>query len=513
MRPISLPDASFLLVEKRQTPMHVGGLHLYTLPRGVKGHEFLAELLDLLRTQEPYRPPFGEFVATGRAGPLGPLYWQEDEHFDIDYHVRHLGLPWPGRYRELFMLVSRLHGQLLDRSRPLWEMHLIEGLKGRQFALYSKLHHAAIDGVSAMHMTNAMYSTDPSARASHSPLSLENYERYKQRLLQRRGETAPSRQEVRNVLGALAEHFQTGVHLGSALRRFGGVFLGRGGDLSAPWFRIPHTSINTRVSGARRFVAQSYRLSRLQAVCKACGGTLNDVILAMCAGALRRYLISRDECPTWSLKAMAPISLRETHDLDSSNAVGFITADLATDEADPERRLRRIQASMAAGKALYQSLTPREATLFTVLTQAPTLLSSILGLGERFPAFSTVISNVPGPREQLYWNGARLDGIYPASVVFDGFALNITLVSYRNQLDFGIVACRRAVPQMQRLIDYLEEALQELEAMVGKGRPRRKATRRSQAAKPTSAGAPKKARRTAGTRQSPGAGKRASKEG
>lgn len=485
MRPISLPDASFLLAEKRQTPMHVGGLHLYTFPKGVKRHQFIADLLDLLRTDEPYRRPFGEYVTTGRAGPLGRLYWREDEHFDIDYHVRHSALPWPGRYRELFMLVSRLHGQLLDRNRPLWEMHLIEGLKGNQFALYSKMHHAAIDGMSAMHMTSAMYSPDPAARSQHSPLSRENYNLYKQRLLERREPLPPNGREVRNVITALADHFETGIHLGSALRRFASVYLGRGGDLAAPWYRIPHTSINTRVTGARRFVAQSYALPRVQAVCRACGGTLNDVILAMCAGALRRYLASHNEHPDWSLKAMAPISLRETHDLDSSNAVGFITADLATDEADPERRLRRIQASMAAGKALYQSLSPREATLFTVLTQVPTLLTSVLGLAGQLPAFSTVVSNLPGPRRSLYWNGAHLEGIYPASVVFDGFALNITLVSYRDQLDFGIVACRRAMPQVQRLIEYLEDALGELEDMTGiaRRRPTRK-PRPNQASRP-----------------------------
>jgi diacylglycerol O-acyltransferase len=164
---------------------------------------------------------------------------------------------------------------------------------------------------------------------------------------------------------------------------------------------------------------------------------------------------------------MAPVSLREEGDLDSANAVGFITADLATNIADPEKRIRAIQESMRAGKDLLAGMSSREAALFMQLTQLPAILTSVLGLAATFPAFSTVISNVPGPREQLFWNGASLDGIYPASIVFDGFAMNITLVSYHKSLDFGIVACRRSLPQIQRIIDYLEDALQELEVVAG----------------------------------------------
>ena len=190
-------------------------------------------------------------------------------------------------------------------------------------------------------------------------------------------------------------------------------------------------------------------------------------MLAICAGALRRYLLARDELPLHSLKAMAPVSIRAAADLESANAVGFITADMATNVYDPEKRLRAIQASMRAGKDLLRELSPAEATLFMYLTQLPALLTSILRLGDKFPAFSTVVSNVPGPQKPLYWNGARLNGMYPASIVFDGFAMNITLISYHKQLDFGIVACRRSMPQIQRIIEHLEDALKELEQVAG----------------------------------------------
>ena len=486
MRPVNLADAGFLMMEKRQTPMHVGGLHLFNYPKGVDQRKFLQEILTALRTEEAYRRPFGEYVTTGRAGPLR-LYWETDDHFDIDYHVRHSALPQPGRYRELFMLVSRLHSTLLDRTRPLWETHLIEGLQNNQFAFYSKVHHAATDGASAMHMMNAMYSKSARTRARHSALSHEAYERYKsQRLPPAPGRIEPRGRELKNVLEALRQQYDTTTSLMSAFRQFGGAFFGRSGGLSVPWHQVPRTSINTNVTGSRRFVAQSFDFERVRGVCKATDATVNDVVLAMCAGALRRYLASQHEHPAHSLKAMAPVSLRDDNDLDSSNAVGFITADLATDIADPEQRLRKIQASMAAGKDLLRGMSQREATLFMQITQVPALLSSVLGLAGHFPAFSTVISNVPGPREQLYWNGASLEGVYPASIVFDGFAMNITLVSYRKQLDFGIVACRRSIPQVQRIIDYLEEALVELEELAGlRTAPRRKPPTRAKSSAAT----------------------------
>jgi diacylglycerol O-acyltransferase len=465
MRRIELADAGFLLMEKRETPTHVGGANLFTLPAGVNEQKYLAGLADTLRNADEFRKPFGEYVKTGRAGFF---YWEKDNDLDIDYHVRHSALPKPGRYRELFALVSRLHSTLLDRNRPLWEVHLIEGLQNRQFALYIKLHHAAIDGVGAMHLTQAMCSTRKSARSTDSPLSLAAYERYKEEKYGNQPRrVVPKTRELRAVAEVLKEQFNSTANLLGTLKQYGGAWLGQGGDLSVPWRKIPQTSINTSVTGARRFVAQSWDFDRVKAVCTATGGTVNDVVLAMCSGALRRYLLSQNELPAHSLKAMVPVSLREEGDLDSSNAVAFVTADLATSIKDPQRRLAAIKASMVAGKELLGGLSAREAAIYTQLTQLPMLLTSALGLASKFPAFSTVISNVPGPRKQLYWNGASLDGIYPASIVFDGFAMNITLVSYNNSLDFGIIACRRSLPGVQRLIDYLEESLAELEEVAG----------------------------------------------
>ena len=463
MKKLSVIDSAFLMLESRETPMHVGGFNLFTLPEGADEQEFLHGLAAGMRTADALQPPFGDKLKVGRLGMLGPLYWEPDTALDLDYHIRHSALPKPGRFRELFALVSRLHGTLLDRNRPLWETHLIEGLPDRQFAVYSKFHHAAIDGVRSIHLQQSMYSADPKERIHHSPLSMTARNRYLESLHINR----PTEAQQRNVAEMLKASFDSSGHMLGAVRKYAGAWQGKGGSLVVPWLNVPKSSINTRVDGARRFVAQSWPFERIRAVGKAMDGTFNDAVLAMCAGALRTFLLNHGELPTQSLKSMVPVSLRRAGDMDSSNAVGAISADLATNIKDPVQRFRAIKASMEAGKAMFQDMSPEEASLFLQLIQLPGLLLIPLGLGSRFPPYSTVISNVPGPRQPMYWNGARLEGIYPASIVTEGIALNITLVTYDKQVDFGIMACRRSLPQVQRFIDYLEDSLVELEEAAG----------------------------------------------
>jgi len=176
---IDLLDAGFLHLETREAPMHVAGLNLFEFPKGANQRKFMARLGETYRSSTELRKPFAHRVAQGMLGRFGPLYWEEDPDLDLDYHVQHAALPKPGRYRELFALVSRLHSTLLDRSRPLWEAHLIEGLQNRQFAVYSKLHHATIDGIAGARITEGGCSPDPEAEVNLSPLSIEAHERFK----------------------------------------------------------------------------------------------------------------------------------------------------------------------------------------------------------------------------------------------------------------------------------------------------------------------------------------------
>lgn len=463
-------DAGFLIGETRETPMHVGGLYLFTLPDGADETEFLRGLLEILKSTERFRLPFGHTLKMTPLGVAGPMKWVNDDKLDLDYHVRHSALPKPGRYRELFQLCARLHQSVLDRHRPLWESHIIEGLQDRQFGLYAKIHHAAIDGVGAVRLGQTMLSPDPNAVTVHSPFSLEAWEStYPRKPKPPKKQLAlPTDVDLKTLADALRQGLGLSGNLFKGLQRYTQAWLHPDQDnLMSFWKRTPQTSVSSNITGARRFVAQSYRIDRLKAVSKVLGGTINDVVLAMCGGALRRYLNSRGELPDEPLTALTPVSLRTDDHDDVANAVGALAANLATHIADPEKRFRVTQASMNDGKALLKTMNAKEIMLFTQMTAAPALLAGVLGLGERFPAFSTVVSNVPGPRQRMYWNGARLDGAYPLSAIYHGFALNFTLVSNADNLDFGVIACRHSVPSCQRIIDDLEESLSELEAVAG----------------------------------------------
>ncbi|MBT8138215.1 MAG: wax ester/triacylglycerol synthase family O-acyltransferase [Gammaproteobacteria bacterium] len=465
MKKLGLLDKAFLLTESRQTPMHVGGLSVFNLPRQVNEQEFLHELAAGLSNAQELQHPFGGKLKTSLLGLAGPAYWENDTALDMGYHIRHSALPAPGRYRELFTLVSRLHSTLLDRTRPLWEMHLIEGLQNRQFAVYAKYHHAVVDGARAIHLAQSMLSKSPRARVHDSPLSIEAGNRYRERL--QHDTQGYTDTELRNVADFLKAQFDTSVQLFGALKKFTGAWIKRSGPLMMPFMEVPQSSINTQVDGARRFVAQSWPFERVRAIGRVFDGTFNDAVLAVCAGTLRLYLANHAQVPEKSLKAMVPISLRREGDLDASNAVGFLSADLATNIADAGERFSAIQASAHAGKQFFHDLSANEAQLVSILLQVPAMLLLPLGLMSRLPPYNTVISNVPGPRQPMYWNGARLAGMYPASVVTEGIALNITMVTYNKNIDFGFMACRRSLPQAQRLIDYMEQAIVELEQAAG----------------------------------------------
>ena len=464
---IDLLESGFLYLETPETPMHVAGLSLFKFPDRVNRRTYMARLGDGYRSTTELRKPFAHRVSQGMLGRFGPLYWEKDPDIELDYHVRHSALPKPGSYRELFTLVSQLHSTLLDRSRPLWEAHLIEGLEDRQFAIYTKLHHATVDGVGGIRLTEGGCSPDPDAIAELSPLSIEAHEKFKaEHGYARVADLDPSESELQAIVEFFTAQFKTSAHVLGLIKNYAATWLGLGDGLAVPWRHVPHTMINTRISSARRFVAQSWSIDRVRAVSKALGVTINDVVLAMCSGALRRYLEGHDELPEHSLRALVPVSVRQEDDFDSPVAISYIVADLATRHEDPIDRLETIGKSTRAGKEMLSELTPREASLYAALVQTPMFVASLVGVADRFPPVSTVISNIPGPREQLYLNGAPLLGAYPLSAVFHGFALNITFVSYHDNLDFGIVACRRTVPHVQRLIDYMEQSLAELEEAV-----------------------------------------------
>lgn len=463
MRALSPIDAGFILAESRATPMHVGGLLLFRPPEGAD-RSYLSDLYQRCVSVSEFRAPFNQRL-TYPPSRIGMPHWDEDPSFDIEYHIRHSALPKPGRYRELFVLASRLHGTLLDRTRPLWEYHLIEGLQSGQFALYTKMHHSLVDGVGGMRLLQASLSEDPLERGVPFTWSSEGRGWRKPRTEADPGAAPRASAALSDVLGS---QFGMIPHVSRALARALGAANRPPDERMALPFEGPRSPLNTNVTGARRFVAQSYSLERIHRLREGFGATVNDVILAMCSAALRRYLAEHaGGVPDRPLTAMTPISIRPRDADDYGNATSAVLVNLATHVSDPVRRLQTIQASMRDARSLIKELTFDEVVVYTALMSTPLLIPALVGLGAILPPTNIVVSNVPGPQRTHYWNGARLDGMYPVSIVYHGMAVNITVTSYAGSLDFGIVACRKSVPRVQRLIDFLEAGLLELEQAAG----------------------------------------------
>ena len=447
MKPLGTLDTSFLLAEDREMPMHTGGLMLFSYPEGVD-EGWLHETMSGNDDPNAVQSPFNQKLAWPLRR-LGLPHWVTDHDLDTHYHVRHSALPKPGRYREMFSLVSRLHSTRLHRDRPLWEAHIIEGVEDDRFALYVKTHHAMIDGVGAMRVLRSCLSNDPNERDMPAPWNTPRP----------RGQSAPS-PDATGAIAATTGALKGVLQFASAVRRRDEH------GMIAP-FQTPLTILNGRVTGSRRLVAQSWSLLRIREVAKALNATVNDIVLAMSGGALRRYLIGQDALPEQPLTAMTPVSFRPADADVEGNSFSVVFATLATEIGDPLDRLRAIQNSMGEAKRLLKGMNAAEIPIFTSIVALPVLVPHLLRLsGRTRPTFNVTVSNVPGPSEKLYWNGAPLEGMYPLSIVTHGQALNITVTSVADSLDVGIVACRRSVPSAQRLIDHLEEALVELERCV-----------------------------------------------
>jgi diacylglycerol O-acyltransferase / wax synthase len=448
---MSPTDAVFLMTESREHPMHVGGLQLFEPPEGAGG-EFARETYEALIAHRDMQPTFRKRPAR-LFGGIGNIGWAYDDEGDIDvgYHVRRSALPSPGRVRDLLEMTSLLHGTLLDRHRPLWEAHLVEGLSDGRFALYTKFHHALIDGVSAVKLMQRSLSTDP-----HNPEvgAIWNLPR-------RRRSGGSSR------LQTLTQTAKSIAGLGPSTWSLARAALVEQ-QLTLP-FSAPRTMLNVRIGGARRCAAQSWSLDRIKNIKHAAGVTVNDVVLAMCAGALRYYLLDQHALPDTPLVAMVPVSLRTKEEADSGgNMVGSILCNLATDVEDPAKRLETISESMRGNKKVFSELPRLQAFALSAFLIAPLGLTAIPGfVSSAPPPFNIVISNVPGPTEPMYWGGARLDGNYPLSIALDGQALNITVVNNACNIDFGLVGCRRSVPHLQQLLGHLETSLKDLERAAG----------------------------------------------
>ncbi|HEY1967751.1 MAG TPA: wax ester/triacylglycerol synthase family O-acyltransferase [Pseudonocardia sp.] len=447
-------DALYLWIETESSPCGVVALQTFNLPEGATREtldELYAGMTDPSSVKRSFRRRAYRSASTG-----GQYAWAEDDNLDMSKHVIRHVLPGPGRIRDLLAYVGRIHSTRLDRSSPLWQAHLVEGIEGNQFALCTKMHHAAFDGVNMARHLLGGFSANPEARNCTAPW-------IETKLM--KTASASQSAEPRSNADRVLDAGKAVAASAAALARTGrSALLDR--DVAVP-YSAPDTIFNGQVDSSRRFAGDAWPIDRLRAVSKRTGTSLNDVAMAMCASALRGYLAEGDALPSRSLVAMVPVSLAGTDAAGTpteGNAFGAALCSLGTDLPSPMARLEHIHQQMARNKALMADLDPTTAALYSVANMTPTLIATLPRM-PRLPrtGFNLVMSNVPGIRKQLYFNGCPLTGVYPVSMVFQRQALNMTMVSYVDQLAFGFVGCARLVPHLQRLLIHLEKGIGELD--------------------------------------------------
>jgi diacylglycerol O-acyltransferase len=466
MRQLSGLDASFLALETRTSTGHVGGVCLLD-PAGPGGRLDLTKLRDLLGERVGLVPILRQRLLQVPFG-LDQPYWADDEEFDLEFHVREIALPRPGSDGQLAEQVSRLHSRPLDRTRPLWEAYLISGLARKRQAVYTKIHHAAIDGVSGAEVLTLLLDLTPGGRA---PESVPEFRPQRPpgpvRMLISAGRAAALRplDTVRITRDLIRFLPVIGSVAGPVLGRLLGIGERDGSVISTAPALPPATPFNRPVTPHRRWAFRSVALDDVKAVKQAFGVSVNDVVLAMCAGALRRWLISRDALPATPLVVMIPVSVRDERARGTmGNKVSAMLAALPTQLPTPQERLAVAHEATRIAKAQHAAIP--SGLVENITDFAPPALAAraarvafATGLLHRLPPFNLVISNVPGPDVQAYLGGVRLVAYYPVSVVTDGQGLNITVHGYRGGLHFGLIACRELVPDIAALTGYLVDEL------------------------------------------------------
>ncbi len=483
MRQLSGIDASFLYMESDTTPMHVAGFTLFELPEGFAGsfHEhyktFFASRVHLI-------PIFHKKLAR-TVFELDHPGWVDAGELDFDYHILSRTLDAPGTLKQAEELIAQLHAEPLDRKKPLWQFTVIEGIEGGRAALYSKVHHAAVDGGAGMVITKALYDLGPVPREVEPP---------KPRKRERK--PTPAERAVLGMHDVATNVVRQQMKMAEALPKTMGQMLdlaasaiARPGSMGLPQFLAPKTPFNKTIGRERSFAARSVSLTDAKAIGKATGAKINDVVMATCSGALRAYLLAKNKLPDAPLVAFVPISVREAGNTDINNQVFGMNCPLATNYSDPIKRLKKIQKESGQSKDMAGAVKDAAPKDFTLIG-APLLLPGLMQLygktklADVLPqAVNVTISNTAGPPFPLYCAGAKVTALYPVSIPVHGIGLNFTVQSYLDKLDFGVTAGASAVPDMELMGDLLVKSFEELASAVGLPRPRAASKSRKPSAK------------------------------
>ncbi|MCU0257573.1 MAG: wax ester/triacylglycerol synthase family O-acyltransferase [Solirubrobacteraceae bacterium] len=502
MRQLTALDAQFLALENDRTHGHVGSVAIYDPSTAPGGRVTLDDVKNLLRERLHLLTPFRWRLVKVPFG-LDHPYWKDEDEIDLDYHVRELALPAPGDLRQLAEQTARIFERRLDRSRPLWEMYLIHGVDGDKLGLLTKVHHAALDGLSGAEILVTLLDLEPTGREIPPPdPDRERDSHPGSAELFARGLTATPRHTarfLRKLPGTLPNldlvptlRSVPGVNTVASAARAVSNRLPGGEELHGERLLAPRTSLNRRISAHRRVALTTISLSEVKRIKNHFGVTVNDVIVTITAAALREWLLTHDELPTDPLLAMIPISVRLPEEFGTfGNRVSMMTVPIPTNQHDPARRVQEAHEYLSQSKARHE-LTPRmliqeanEGIPPALLSRTAKTLLGVAGSGRLNPPLNVVISNVPGSPVPLYCAGAQLEANFPLSVITDGMGLNLTIISYRDRIDFGIVGDREEVPDVWFLADEVQHAYEELLELV----PAPRAKRAPKRAKPRGAAA------------------------
>lgn len=456
MEKLSSQDASFLRIESPHCPFHVAGLMIFRPPAAASA-SYLRQLARKCGRLNELWPLFDKQLSNPEN--LSDAFWIAAQDYHPERHVYHYALPHPGRMDDLLTLVARAHERPLDRSRPLWEIHLIEGLPGGKFAIYCKIHHALVDGVGAMKMIQALMTTSPTGRIDfgkeHPPL--EKHESHHSLF-----------EALSDLTRGLRKQYKAIPELSRLLAHMGADAVQGRQDVMRLPFTAPRSILNTPLDSRRAVILSELPLNRVRSIARSGGGTINDVLVAVCGGALRRYLLAQGALPRSSLVAGMPVSLKAPGD-DAGNRITYISCPYFTNEADPWRRLQRVIKVTRSAKKELLKISTTAAEDFYTLIMAPVILLTVTGNTERVPpSTNAIFSNVPGSRQKLYLEGSELESLYPLSIVTDGMGLNITVVSHVNKLCFAMVSCPTRLPGIEELGKLLRESYRELAAAAGR---------------------------------------------
>lgn len=457
-RPLHFADHLFFYLDKKSQPMHIMGIFVFELPEKVSEQAFFAPLIDEIQT--------------GKALPIFPLnqklknrlFWEIQDNFDYQQHffVNRL-TDKQNQLDDLFALVGCLHEVALSRAKPLWEFHLVQNLapeslgKPHRFAVVLKIHHTMTDGIALMRLLKSSLADNPAEQCGFPFWQTAQTATKAPQKTQKQNTAKPSKPlltsgfaNVKNTATALFDR------------------LGDQPDGFTSPYQTPKSLLNQPIDHTRQVVVKAFAKSRFSTLARHFKTTTNDIALAVCSGALRQYLLGENALPNKSLTTFVPVSLRRD-DTQAGNQLSFLPATLGTDKNNPLDRLADIEKSMADGKNRFQNLSPSQVVAYSAVVYGAVMANLITGVAPYRQGFNVLISNVPASRTPLYLNGAKLTNIYPASVLFQGQAMNITFANFLDTIDFGITVCPSVLPNADKLPVLLENALGELETIMATG--------------------------------------------